>query len=193
MLLDAAFDLLGTQGWTATTVRAVCQRARLNPRYFYESFTTLDELLIALYDRLVAEAQQVALDAVAGAPDDPLARTRATLGALFRFVVDDPRRARVLFVEAHGNEGMMRRRLDTMLAMADQLDAYARQVYGEPRPGERISQVAANVLVAGASELLVAWLDGHLDMTLDELVEDAAALFTATGEAAIAIAVARRH
>jgi len=33
LLLDAAFELLGTEGWAGTTVRAVCQTARLNPRY----------------------------------------------------------------------------------------------------------------------------------------------------------------
>ena len=42
LLLDAAFELLGTEGWGGTTVRAVCQEARLNPRYFYESFEDLD-------------------------------------------------------------------------------------------------------------------------------------------------------
>lgn len=191
LLLDAAFELLGTAGWAGTTVRGVCARARLNPRYFYESFETLDDLLLAVYDRIVREAGLVAAAALNDASDDPVERTRAVLGALFRFVVDDPRRARVLFVEAHGNEPLMRRRLDTMLAMADTLDAYARATYGQPAGGERISTVAANVLVAGAAELLVAWLDGHLDMTLDQLIDDAAALFAATGAAAAAIAARR--
>ena len=50
-LLDAAFDLLGTEGWSATTVRGVCQAAQLNPRYFYESFPDLDALFVAVYDR----------------------------------------------------------------------------------------------------------------------------------------------
>ena len=34
LLLDAAFDLLGTAGWSATTVRSVVERSALNPRYF---------------------------------------------------------------------------------------------------------------------------------------------------------------
>jgi AcrR family transcriptional regulator len=51
--MDAAFQLLGTEGWSGTSVRAVCQGARLNPRYFYESFDDLDALVIAVYDRVV--------------------------------------------------------------------------------------------------------------------------------------------
>lgn len=44
--------MLGTDGWQATTVRGICERARLNPRYFYESFSGLDELLVAVFDRI---------------------------------------------------------------------------------------------------------------------------------------------
>ena len=36
-------------------MRAVCQGARLNPRYFYESFDDLDALVVAVYDRVVDE------------------------------------------------------------------------------------------------------------------------------------------
>ncbi|HEX6416981.1 MAG TPA: TetR/AcrR family transcriptional regulator, partial [Acidimicrobiales bacterium] len=54
-LVDAAFDLLGSGGEAAVTVRAVCRHARLNPRYFYESFDDLDALLIAVYERTVTE------------------------------------------------------------------------------------------------------------------------------------------
>ncbi|HEY9558032.1 MAG TPA: TetR/AcrR family transcriptional regulator, partial [Acidimicrobiales bacterium] len=55
LLLDAAFELLGTEGTDGTTVRAVCQAARLNPRYFYESFDDLDACIVAVYDRLVEQ------------------------------------------------------------------------------------------------------------------------------------------
>ena len=48
LLVEAAFHLLGTEGDAATTVRAVCQRARLNPRYFYESFADRDQVVVAL-------------------------------------------------------------------------------------------------------------------------------------------------
>ncbi|MGH9046232.1 MAG: TetR/AcrR family transcriptional regulator, partial [Acidimicrobiales bacterium] len=44
LLIEAAYELLGAEGWNGTTVRGVCQAARLNPRYFYESFDSLETL-----------------------------------------------------------------------------------------------------------------------------------------------------
>ena len=191
LLLDAAFDLLGTAGWSGTTVRGICHAAQLNPRYFYESFADLDALLLAVFDDLLEAGGLAAAAAVAGAGNDLGARVRAAVATLFHFVTDDPRRARVLFVEANGNEQLMRRRLDTMHAMADLIDASAREIYGDPEPGERINVVAANLLIGGITELLVAWLDGQLDLSLDQLIDDTAALILVTGEGAIHIAAAR--
>ena len=64
LLVDAAYELLGAEGWNGTTVRGVCQSARLNPRYFYESFDSLESLFIAVFDRLVQEATRAALEAI---------------------------------------------------------------------------------------------------------------------------------
>src|SRR5262245_18080215 len=99
LLMDTAFELLGTEGWAGTSVRAVCQGARLNPRYFYESFDDLDALVVAVYDRVVSELGTAVLAAHGEAPDDPRAQLRAIVEATVAFVDDDRRRARVLYVE----------------------------------------------------------------------------------------------
>jgi AcrR family transcriptional regulator len=192
LLLDAAFDLLGTAGWAGTTVRAVCQAARLNPRYFYESFDDLDALVVAVYDRLVAQLSDEVRAAVLAAGDDPGEQTRAAIGRIAAFVDDDRRRARVLYVEALGNEALNRRRIETSHALVEAVEHYAAERHGPPAPGEQIGRIGAAVLVGGTSELIVAWLDGRIDITRDQLVDDATALFLALGEAAATIA-ARRH
>ena len=89
-LIDAGFDLLGTEGDAGTTVRAVCQRARLNPRYFYESFADRDELLVAVYDHVVAELGETVAAAVLEPRDDPEAATRAGIGTIVRYIADGP-------------------------------------------------------------------------------------------------------
>src|SRR5581483_1962254 len=76
-LIGAALDLLGTDGWQATTVRAICARAGLTARYFYESFADRDELLLAVFDEIAQEAAAVVLDAVASAPAEAWAKSRA--------------------------------------------------------------------------------------------------------------------
>jgi hypothetical protein len=51
--------------------------------------------------------------------------------------------------------------------------------------------VGAAILVGGFSELLVAWLDGRIDVSREQLVDDATALFLALGDAAARIASRR--
>ena len=43
-LLDAAMDVMARNEWRSATVDKVCTAANLNKRYFYESFTDLDDL-----------------------------------------------------------------------------------------------------------------------------------------------------
>jgi len=191
LLLDAAFDLLGTEGWPGTTVRAVCQRARLNPRYFYESFDDLDALVVAVYDRLVAEMTAEIVAAVTAAGDDTAAQTRAAVDVIVGFVDDDRRRARVLYVEALGNEALNRRRIETGHALVAAVEQHTIDRHGPPPAGEQIGRIGAAVLVGGTSELVLAWLDGRIDLPRDRLVDDATALFLAVGEAAAAVAARR--
>lgn len=187
-LLDAAFDLLGTGGWRGTTVRGVCESARLNPRYFYESFADLDDLVLAVFERVAGETTQRILEAFDAAPEDARAKAHATLAACVNFLTDDPRRARVMFMEALGNEALARRRLDAIHAMGQLLAAYARRFYGEEEDTDPISEVTAALLVGGAAELIIAWLDGRLDIDRDRLIDDLAELWVITGEGAVAIA-----
>jgi AcrR family transcriptional regulator len=192
LLVNAAFDLLGTEGWAGTTVRAVCQHASLNPRYFYESFDDLDALVLAVYDRVVGELGEEVVAAVEAAGDDPRAQVRAAFATTVRFVDEDGRRARVLYVEALGNEALNKRRVETGHAVAAFVERFTAERHGRPPKGEQIGTIGAAILVGGFSELIVAWLDGRIDVTRDQLVDDAVALFVAMGEAAASIADARR-
>lgn len=194
MLVDAAFDLLGTQGLAGTTVRKVCEAAQLNPRYFYESFDDLDSLLLAVFDHVLAEGARAEPLLPPPAPgDDVTDRTRASISRSIRFLTDDPRRVRVLFVEGLSNEKLMQRRLDTVRAIAAEIDADARRIYGPPAPGERIGVLASNLLAGGITELLVMWLDGRLELTVEQLIDDLTDLTVAVGREAVEIARRRGH
>jgi len=187
LLVGAAFDLLGTEGWPGTTVRAVCQRAELNPRYFYESFADLDALVVAVYDHVVGELATAVLAAQEQAPDDDASQARAGIGAIVAFVDDDRRRARVLYVEALGNEPLNRRRIETGHALAAAVEQRG-STRGALPEHEHIGRVAASMLVGGMSEVLNAWLDGRIQADRDQLVDDLADLAQALGEATARIA-----
>lgn len=177
LLLDAAFDLLGNEGSAGTSVRAVCQSARLNPRYFYESFDDLDALIVAVYDRTIAELAAAFEGARQGAADDATAQVRAAVDAIVSFVDDDRRRARVLYIEALGNEALNRRRMAAGQAL---VTAVAQQA----PTGDAISRMAAAMLVGGLSEMLLEWLEGRIRISRRAFVDNVTALALGVGEAA---------
>jgi AcrR family transcriptional regulator len=181
-LLEAALELLGGDGWQATTVRAICARARLTPRYFYENFADRDELLLALFDELVAEAAARVLAAVAAAEHDARAKARAAIAAFVELVTDDPRKARVLFTEAVGSEPLALRRLETLRTFAALVAQQGREFYGVD--GGSLADTTALMLVGGLAETLLSWLGGALRVTREQLIEDCAQLFVIMGEGA---------
>jgi AcrR family transcriptional regulator len=181
-LLEAALELLGTEGWQATTVRAICAKAKLTPRYFYESFADLDELLLALFDQLVADAAARVLEAVDGAEHDARAKARAAIGAFVELVTDDPRKARVLFMEAAGSEPLALRRFETVRMFAALVAQQGREFYGIDG-GTRVDTTAL-MLVGGLAETLLAWLGGALRATREQLIDDCTELFVVMGEGA---------
>ena len=183
-LLEAALELLGSEGWQSTTVRAICAKARLTPRYFYESFADRDELLVALFDQLVAEAAGRVLQAVDAAEDDARAKARAAIGAFVELVTDDPRKARVLFMEAVGSEPLALRRFETVRMFAGLVAQQGREFYGIE--GGTLVDTTALMLVGGLAETLLSWLGGALRVTREQLIEDCTDLFVLTGEGALA-------
>jgi AcrR family transcriptional regulator len=183
VLVDTAYELVGTDGMAGTTVRKVCEAARLNPRYFYESFVDLDALLVAVFDRTAIDAVTVMFAAVQGLdPNEQEEYLRAGIRAFVRHVSEDPRRARILFMEGLNNEALGMRRWDTLHEMAASMVADAEQqvsaATGEQVKMPSVVVVAANFLVGGMAELVMSFVVGRLEVTLDQLVDDTAALFT---------------
>lgn len=181
LLIDAAFDLLATEGSSGTTVRAVCSAARLNPRYFYESFDELDELVVAVYDHVIDLLRTQVVQALDEAGDDLVKAVRAVVRTLVDFVDGDRRMGRVLYVEALGNEALNVRRMQTGFDLVDILQQDVERRRGT-KGSQQLERMAAAMLVGGSSEILAAWLDGRIEMTRDEVVEDMTQLFLAVGE-----------
>src|SRR3954463_76429 len=101
-LIEAGVELLGTQGASGVTVRAVCRGAKLTERYFYESFADgRDGLLRAVHSQVASEAREAIVAAIAaGPPDQPERVAHSAVAAFTAFLQDDPRRGRVLLSES---------------------------------------------------------------------------------------------
>jgi len=175
MLVKCAFELFGTGGETAVTVRSVCRACALNTRYFYENFADTDELLGAAYDDVVADLVVALGAAMAGLPDDA-ARLRAGIRAVLEFSSADPRRGRLLFTEARTNPVLAARRSATQEQLRE-------SVLDGPGTGSaQVADLVGAAMYAGAmAELAQQWLAGALGDDLDAVVESAARLLEPSG------------
>jgi len=187
-LLDAALDVIGTQGWSATTLRGICERAKVGPRFFYESFADLDALAAALHDEVLEAALRRTIAAIDAAPDDLPARTTAAFRAMISEVIDDPRRARVLWVEAYGSETLVRRRFAAMRRLARVAMEQSHDLLDLPPDGDRVLQAVSIMLTGGVTEFVLAWLDGGMDVSRDELLAISVEFALAMGNAIPAMA-----
>lgn len=161
-LLDAALELVGTQGLASVTVRGVCAKAELASRYFYESYSDRDALLLGLYDDLAAELIERVGLGVLEAGGDLRARLHAGLNIGAAFFLDDPRRLRFLIVEATTVDQLNERRRELMRQVTDAMTGIGHDLFGIPKTKREESTIAARFLIGGIAELLTAAVEGDI-------------------------------
>lgn len=169
LLVAAAFELLGTDGVAAVTVRAVCREAKLNSRYFYECFATTDDLLGAVYDHVVGELADVVVEASEAAGERRDRRTRAGIRAVLAFTSADPRRGRVLFTEARSHPVLAERL--TMIQRALYRAAIEEDDRRFPDADPLSNMVGAALFTGAMTELVVQWLAGALGDDVDVVTD----------------------
>ncbi|GEM_PF-120167 len=186
-LVEAGLELFGTVGYAATSIEAVCSRAGVTARHFYEHFDSREALMIAVFEEQATAVMREVVEATeAEDPHDLDGRIRAGVGAFLRGVLGDPRRARVLSIESVGvSRDMERRRRSAM-------HAYARFVAGQIAAIAGVADSGADVdwlslaLVGGVNELIVEWISGMFRPPVELLVTEVSAFFHAAGELTIA-------
>lgn len=167
-LLEAALDLLGSED-ADISVRKVCTRARLTQRYFYESFTNLDELQLALLNQI---AEEIAFEGAAALADhDPVDlydACRAAFDGAYSAFEDDPRKANAALLVASGTTGLTEARRRIVLSYAEAMAAFFAKEYGDAVDAPR-GRVALLYAVGGALEVTHAVLNGDVELSHDEL------------------------
>ncbi|WP_188113419.1 TetR/AcrR family transcriptional regulator [Nocardioides humilatus] len=167
-LLEACLDVVGEVGVAATTAEAICARAGLSKRYFYETFTDRDEVLVAALDVFFESARIAILPALAATDATADERLTGTVAALVASVSADPRTAR-LYVESSRNVALEQRRIAAYDVFADLLLEHAFDIGVEPH-GPRARTVAL-LIVSGTTEVVARWLSGDLDLDEAGLVD----------------------
>lgn len=167
-LLDAGLELLGaTEDPPELTVRALCGRAGVSARYFYESFTDKDQLVAAVFDQVVANIAATTQAAVAAAPRHE--QNRAGIANLVRVIADDARIGRLLFNPALSNAVLLRKRAELGGVFALLSGQHVSTAYQLPE-SERTRSLA-HFVVGGVGQTINAWVSGDIRLDQRQLVE----------------------
>ncbi len=184
-LLEAGLELFGTEGYASSSIRAVSAAASLNSRYFYESFTSREDLLYHVYQRAVRDVALAVIEATAGAHTVE-EQARAGLRASWEVYTEDPRKARVIVLEVVGvSERLERVRRENRHAFADILVRNAMSLAAEDVQLRMDPVLTARSLIGAAMEVLVDWIHGDVDASKEEIVEHLTNMYTAVAQAAI--------
>ena len=184
-LMEAGLQLFGTHGYARTSARALSAEASLNSRYFYESFSGREELLYEVYVRILTEISTLAAEAV-GAADTLEGKARAGLRAGWTVVTEDPRKARIVALEVVGvSDRLDQLRRDMRHALADMTAKQALSLADENVRFVLDPVLTTRALMGGVSEVLVDWINGDVDASVDEVVEHFTRLFTAAAFATV--------
>jgi AcrR family transcriptional regulator len=188
-LLDAALELYGTRGFAATGVKDVCRQAGLTDRYFYESFRDSGELFTAIFDRATRDLLALVAREVSRVPPEPEVQVRAAIESFVRALADDARKARVIFVESAAVGAEADRHIRASLRQFAGLVAATARPHLPEMP-QRALEMGALSLVGAIERVIIEWQDGHLDATIDEVIDHLVQLFLI---AAASAGVSPRH
>ena len=189
--IDAGIAVIGDVGIAETKVRALCAHADLTERYFYESFPTLDGFARSVVEAVAFKVGLRLLEKVMPVEGDGHAKLRTVAQELVRIFSEEPGIGRILLIETlraggalteirqnllYGAATLMQmwlddsEQVDTAALVAPLIMSYLSgqvpDVAATPAPDMN------TVAIAGASaELLVAWVNGRLDITAEQLAE----------------------
>ena len=156
-LINAGVQLLGSSGGPALTVRAVCRKAALTERYFYESFADRDEFVRAVYDDVCTAAMNALTSATT---------PREAVERFVELMVDDPVRGRVLLLAPAVEPVLTRSGAQWMPNFIELLQ------HKLSRIGDAVLQkMIATSLIGGLSSLFTAYLHGQLGATRKQFID----------------------
>jgi len=177
-LIETGLELMGAD--EPLSVRKVIERSGLAPRYFYDHFPDIDALQVAVFDSLIAEAEQRGLAVVATGPKRPRDRIRLVLADMVALMLDDPRKGHVLLIGSLGSEALRVRRAEELRRFAGLLVANSPGSWAGQAPDAQHVRTTALFAMGGFAETVAAALQGDADVDREQLVDDLTELFLGT-------------
>jgi AcrR family transcriptional regulator len=172
-LIAGAIAVYGERGYHQATVKAVCEAAGLTERYFYESFSNSEALLIDSYNTVTYGVLGEILRAGQAAGRGRVARSRAMLHAYFAALQREPQSARVFLVEIRGVSRAVDQAFDASLRAIGHEVA---RVLGSRAANDELLQAG---VIGGVIHIALRWIEDGYQPPIGRAVETALRLGTA--------------
>ena len=179
-LIDAGLDVFGTEGYAASTIEGLCTRAGVSTRHFYDHFRSREELLVAVYDRVILELRDRVVSVV-GTNHDLRSQMRAGITAYVVPLLADPRLPRIVHLEVIGISPALERHRRSMIhAFAAIIEAEARRLLDVDGLATRDVRLVSLGLVGATTELLVDWVLSGNRMSVTHVVDQLVHIFVSS-------------
>ncbi|MCX0329546.1 TetR/AcrR family transcriptional regulator [Acinetobacter radioresistens] len=180
-LIKAGIEAYGTQGFFSVTVKDICREAGLTERYFYESFKKSEQLFQTIFLQLIEELQQRVMQAIMQASPNPDKMIEAGLRALLNMLKDDPRVARIIYVDAMlvqelHNQATIQ---ETMLRFDRMIQAFVMLMMPHLSRSQHEVSLIATGLNGYVTQLAIRWVMGGFKQSLEDILAAAQVVFMA--------------
>ncbi len=163
-LIVAMAELVGHDGYTATTVADVLAYAGVSRRAFYQHFANKQECFLAAYDAIATEGRREVSRAYEAAAN-PAEGAQLAIAKLFERAIANPGGARVALVEAGvvGQAGIERRE-----RLMSEYEGLLRDMLGLPAGAGTVPNPVLRGIVGGLNGVLNAHVrSGRLEQLVD--------------------------
>jgi AcrR family transcriptional regulator len=175
--MNAGLELFGGEGYGTTSIERLCAHAGVSTRNFYEEFSSREDLLTRLHDRILERAVTAVFGALEEADDAPLpTRLDGAIRAFVTTTATDPRWARLAFVEIIGvSDAVEAHRLAWRERWCAFLVAEAERAVSRGEAEPRDFRLGAVGLIGAVNELvhhhsIGGGRDGSLDGVIAEIL-----------------------
>jgi len=180
--IEAGLDVFAERGYHNSTVRSICANAGLTERYFYESFSNSEDLLTAVYKYTVERLRESTISTFSTPSTSADLLIETALNSFLTSIHNDPRLARILFVEVLGVSA----RIDTLYRNAVEefaglLNVISQSIVTEqaPMPDQVKPDLLALGLVGAVINLTARWVVMGFKTPQQELVATLKHIFMA--------------
>lgn len=182
-LVAAALAVFGEQGYHESTVRDVCRHAELTSRYFYESFESMEALFEAVYVSVSSELLAQTMAVLQRTPLQPDQLAEAALRTFLEFIREDPRRARVMLIDAFTvGPGIQRISAASSSDFASVISSFIEMLFPDLHKVGLNPVLIGNGLVGSNVRLATMWVEEKCATPLEDMLRNMLAIFTASTE-----------